>query len=397
MSDDPTVRHPIPDPDAGAGEPDPGPESSEPGAPEPATEPPQPGPSAPVPPSRIAGRAGQFTLGTITFVAALLLLLGTTRFLERGGVAGAPTARPSSSAIAASSPSSTIARGSSHSAGPTPTLAPGQTPTPTPADPVLVGAGDIGDCATNGDEATAALLDGIEGTVFTAGDDAYPSGTKHDFRKCYDPTWGRFKARTRPVPGNHDWETRGLAGYVGYYGAAAQGPGGTSWYSFDVGAWHVIMLDSMCDHVGGCDPASPQGTWLASDLAAHDNACTMAIFHFPRFSSGEHGNDASMDVFWQPLYASGVDVIVNGHDNDYERFAPQDSNGTADDARGIREFVVGTGGTALRGFKGTVANSHERVSTVYGVIAFTLHADSYDWQFIAADNPFRDSGTGKCH
>jgi hypothetical protein len=262
---------------------------------------------------------------------------------------------------------------------------------------VLVGAGDIGDCASNGDEATAAVLDGIEGTVFTAGDDAYPSGTKTDFKKCYGRSWGRFKDRTHPVPGNHDWEARGLAGYFGYFGAAAQGPGGTSWYSFEVGAWHVIMLDSMCDHVGGCDAASAQGAWLASDLAAHGNTCTMAIFHFPRFTSGEHGNDPSMDAFWQPLYAAGADVIVNGHDHDYERFAPQDPKGTADDTRGIREFVVGTGGTALRGFKGTVANSEVRVSTLYGVIAFTLHADSYDWQFIAADNPFRDSGTGKCH
>jgi hypothetical protein len=263
---------------------------------------------------------------------------------------------------------------------------------------VLVGAGDIAVCGANGDEDTAALLDGIAGTVFTAGDNAYESGTDRDFSQCYQPSWGRHLARTRPAPGNHDWETDGLKGYFDYFGTAAKGPDGSSWYSYDLGTWHIIVLDSMCDKVGGCDAASPQGLWLANDLAHSRAACTMAIFHHPRFSSGEHGDLESMDGFWRPLYAAGVDDIVNGHDHDYERFAPQDPDGKADTARGIREFVVGTGGTQLRGFTRTAPNSEVRLSGGYGVLKFTLHDGSYDVEFIAATSDFRDRGTAeKCH
>jgi hypothetical protein len=261
-----------------------------------------------------------------------------------------------------------------------------------------VGAGDIADCVSTGAEDTATLLDAIEGTVFTVGDNAYENGTADQFRDCYGPTWGRHLGRTRPAPGNHDWGTRQLAGYLDYFGAAAQGPTGTSWYSYDLGAWHVIVLDSECAKVDGCGPSSPQGAWLAADLAASDTTCTMAIFHVPRFSSGsEHGNEPEMDVFWRPLYAAGVDVIVNGHDHDYERFAPQDPEGREDLSQGIREFVVGTGGVPLREFGTPVANSQLRALVGHGVVAFTLHDAGYGWEFIVAGNAFRDRGTANCH
>ena len=352
--------------------------------------------------------ARDVALGAIAFIAVLLLLLGATRLMERGtatpGSSPPSGAVASPSASAATSPSPSAAPSSSASPGPSgspgASASPGSsgaTPSGSVADPVLVGAGDIADCGTDGDEATAALLDGIAGTVFTAGDNAYERGTLDEFQECYEPTWGRHRDRTRPAPGNHDWETPGLDGYRAYFGAAAEGSGGTSWYSYDLGAWHIIVLDSMCDMVGGCGPDSVQGRWLATDLAANHPVCTMAIFHHPRFSSGEHGNEASMDAFWRPLYAADVDVIVNGHDHDYERFAPQDPDGKADEARGIREFVVGTGGAALRNFPREAPNSEVRLAGGDGVIKFTLHESSYDAEFIAAGNDFRDVGANDCH
>ena len=264
------------------------------------------------------------------------------------------------------------------------------------ADPVLVGAGDIADCGLDDDAATASLLDGIDGTVFTAGDNAYPDGTSEQFRTCYGSTWGRQLARTRPAPGNHDWDTRDLAGYLGYFGAAAA-PAGKSWYSYDLGAWHVIVLDSDCTSVGGCGPATDQGRWLATDLAASTAGCTLAIWHHPRFSSGEHGNDPSVAPFWTALYDAGADVVVNGHDHDYERFAAQDPDGRPDAARGLREFVVGTGGAALRSFPNPAANSERRNNTDHGVIRFVLHPTSYDWTFLPTSGGSADSGNAACH
>jgi hypothetical protein len=376
-----------------------------------APETPEP-PAGPPPRDRAVAGAQQVALGVMVFLAALLLLLGATRILERGGIgagpspspavaasAGPPSPLPATSASPGTGSPGPNASGSATpggSAAPSGSTSPGESSIPR-VDPVLVGAGDIGDCGTNGDEATAALLDGIAGTVFTAGDNAYPSGSAVDFQKCYDPSWGRHKARTRPAPGNHDWETRGLTGYLDYFETAGQGPGGTSWYSYDLGTWHIVVLDSDCDKVG-CAADTPQGTWLAADLAASKATCTLAIFHHPRFSSGEHGNAPVLDAFWRPLYAAGVDVIVNGHDHDYERFAPQDPDGKVDTKRGIREFVVGTGGTTLRGFQTTAPNSEVRLSNSWGVLKFTLHDGSYDVEFIAAGNDFRDRGTAeKCH
>jgi 3',5'-cyclic AMP phosphodiesterase CpdA len=356
---------------------------------------------------RSRGLARDLALGAIAFVAVLLLLLGATRLMQRG--AGEPT--PSASQVAAApslspTPSDTASPTPVPSAGPggsagsaTPSGSAGASPSFSfPIDdPVLVGAGDIAACGATGDEDTAALLDAIAGTVFTAGDNAYESGSAREFAKCYQPSWGRHLARTRPAPGNHDWGTNGLKGYFDYFGAAAQGPDGSSWYSYDLGTWHIIMLDSSCHEVGGCDAASPQGRWLAADLARSSAACTMAIFHHPRFSSGEHGDIKAMDGFWRPLYAAGVDVIVNGHDHNYERFVPQDPDGKADPTRGIKQFVVGTGGGELRNFVRKAHNSEMRIANGYGVIAFTLHEGTYDWVFTVAGADFQDTGRHACH
>jgi hypothetical protein len=281
--------------------------------------------------------------------------------------------------------------------GPTPakTATPGVTPTSTPVaggDPVLVGAGDISSCSSTGDESTAKLIDNIAGTVFTAGDNAYESGTASEFANCYNPTWGRFKARTKPAPGNHEYNTSGASGYYGYFGAAAGDPS-KGYYSYNLGAWHIVVLNSEISTATG----SAQEKWLRQDLAANPTACTLAYWHKPRFSSGEHGNTSSVQPLWQALYDYHAEVIVNGHDHDYERFAPQSPTGTAD-ANGIREFVAGTGGRSHYGFSAIIANSAARNSDTFGVLKFTLHSNSYDWQFIPeAGKTYSDSGTAQCN
>jgi hypothetical protein len=269
----------------------------------------------------------------------------------------------------------------------------------TQSDPVFVGAGDIASCASSGDEATANLLDGIPGsTVYTLGDNAYDSGTSAEFADCYDPSWGRHKARTRPSVGNHDYATGNASGYYNYFGATA-GDSDKGYYSYDLGAWHIIALNSMCENVGGCGATSPMVTWLKEDLAADHSSCTLAYWHHPVFSSGsEHGNDPKMIPSWDALYEADADVVLSGHDHDYERFAPQTSSGVADPARGIREFVVGTGGRSQRTFGTIRANSQVRNYGTYGVLKLTLHPLSYDWEFMPeAGKTFSDSGTSNCH
>ncbi len=237
----------------------------------------------------------------------------------------------------------------------------------------------------------AALLDGISGTVFTAGDNAYPTGAAADFGGCYEPSWGRHKARTRPTPGNHDYDTSGAAPYYAYFGASA-GPAGRGYYSYDLGSWHVVSLNSEVDATS----TSAQLQWLRDDLAAHPAACTLAYWHTPLFSSGEHGNLPVMQEVWKLLHEKGADVVINGHDHDYERFAPQNPYGQADPS-GIREFVVGTGGTSERAFSALRANSEVRNRDTWGVLKLTLHATSYDWQFVpVAGKTFTDSGSGAC-
>jgi hypothetical protein len=263
---------------------------------------------------------------------------------------------------------------------------------------VLLGAGDIARCDADGDEATARILDRLEGTIFTAGDNGQHQGSPDEFRRCYAPTWGRHLDRTGfPAAGNHDWDTAGAAGYLGYFGERAA-PEGATWYSRDLGDWHVIVLDSECEEVGGCGEGSPQAEWLRKDLAASDAACTMAIWHRPRFSSGQHGDDTRTEGFWRLLYDAGAELIVNGHDHSYERFAPQDPLGRADGARGIRQIVAGTGGTFLRSFNDVKPNSEVRESDSHGVLRLELRPDSYAWTFVpVAGGTFTDEGTATCH
>jgi hypothetical protein len=263
-------------------------------------------------------------------------------------------------------------------------------------DPVLVGAGDIASCRSTGDEATAALLAGIEGTVATFGDNAYPRGTHANFAECYEPSWGQFKARTRPSPGNH--ETGGASAYFDYFGAAAGDPD-KGYYSYDLGSWHVISLNSNCSSVvGGCGPGSPQEQWLKADLAAHSNECTLAYWHHPRFSSGIHGDSSTVAPFWDDLYQAGADVVLNGHDHDYERFAPLNPNGQTDPAQGIHQFIVGTGGAELREFNRIHPTSEVHIAGMNGVLKMTLHPDRYDWQFVTApDGTVADTGSARCH
>jgi hypothetical protein len=263
---------------------------------------------------------------------------------------------------------------------------------------VLVGAGDIADCRDlAGAEATAKLLEGIPGTVMAVGDLAYPDGSKENF-VCYDKTWGRVRSRTRPAPGNHEFHAAGATPYFDYFGTSAGDPK-TGYYSYELGAWHIMVLNSECQDVGGCDTGSPEEKWLRADLAAHPAACKLAYFHKPLFSSGgAHGDAPEFKAFWQALYEAHADVVVNGHDHDYERFAPQNPNGDADTEHGIREFVVGTGGKNHRPFHAPDKNSEVRNADAFGVLKLTLRAHGYDWSFVPEPGKsFTDSGSGNCH
>ena len=263
---------------------------------------------------------------------------------------------------------------------------------------VLVGAGDIADC-TNlaGAEATAAQLAKIPGTVMAVGDLAYPDGTPENFA-CYDKTWGREKARTRPAVGNHEFHSAGATFYFQYFAELA-GDSSKGYYSYELGAWHIVVLNSECVQVGGCEAGSAQEKWLRDDLAAHPVACTLAYFHKPLFSSGgAHGNDPTVKPLWDALYQAGADIVVSGHDHDYERFAPQTPEGKADSARGIREFVAGTGGKSHRPFGTVDGNSEVRNTDAFGVLKLTLMPGKYLWEFVPEEGKsFVDSGEGVCH
>ncbi|MFI7606516.1 DNRLRE domain-containing protein [Micromonospora sp. NPDC049366] len=269
----------------------------------------------------------------------------------------------------------------------------GTTTPPPSGDPVLVGVGDIANSGS-GDTATAALLDGIAGTVFTTGDNVYDNGTAAEFANYYEPTWGRHKARTRPSPGNHDYNTSGAAPYYSYFGSQA-GPSGRGYYSYDLGNWHIVSLNSNISMSAG----SAQEQWLRSDLAASTKPCTLAYWHHPLFtSSSNHAPSTSTRPLYQALYDYNADVVVWGHNHVYERFAPMNPNGGADSSRGLRSFVAGMGGASHYSFGTIQPNSEARNSSAYGVLKFTLHSGSYDWQFVpVAGQTYTDSGTGSCH
>ena len=270
--------------------------------------------------------------------------------------------------------------------------------TRTTQSPVLVGTGDIADCQSNGDEATAMLLDGIDGTVFTLGDNVYPSGTPAQFDRCYTPSWGRHRDRTRPSLGDSEYRTPGAAGYFQYFGELA-GVAPLGYYSYELAGWHIVVANSMCQQVGGCGAGSPQEQWLRADLAAHPTACTLAYWHHPRFSSvGQGRHDPEYEPFWRALHEAGAEIVVSAHDHVYERFAPQTPAGEPDAQRGIRQFTVGTGGKNLYEFGEPVPTSEVRNNDTFGVLKLTLHRGAYDWEFIAQQGrSFTDSGSGTCH
>jgi len=233
--------------------------------------------------------------------------------------------------------------------------------------------------------------------VLALGDLQYEKGSLASFQQAYDATWGRFKSMTHPAVGNHEYGTSKADGYFTYFGETAGQPG-QGWYSFDIGAWHLISLNSNCSKVGGCDVGSPQERWLSQDLTSHQNKCVLAYWHHPRFSSGQHGDEPQYDAFWRDLYNEGADVVLVGHDHDYERFAPQDPDGKPDPSRGLREFVVGTGGKNHYGFQSLDANSEVREARTFGVLLMTLNRDSYDWKFVPErGKSFTDAGRGACN
>jgi acid phosphatase type 7 len=263
------------------------------------------------------------------------------------------------------------------------------------AQPVVaLAAGDIAGCTSPGDEATAAILDQHEGTILTLGDNAYPDGSPADFASCYEPSWGRHKGRTRPSVGNHEYRTPGAAGYFDYFGAGAGDPS-KGYYSFDLGSWHVVALNSNCGFVD----CNLQASWLRADLEEHPSSCTLAYWHHARFSSGRWGQIEWSEGFWKVLYERGADVILSGHDHIYERHAPQTPSGDRNSAHGIRQFIVGTGGHSHSGvISAPLPTSEALNNTAFGVLKLTLRAGGYDWVFLPeAGATFTDSGTGTCH
>lgn len=267
-----------------------------------------------------------------------------------------------------------------------------------PPDAAGLGEDEVGQLRPCRQQVTADLMRAVApDAVLVLGDNQYPNGSVARYQGGYDRTWGQFKSITYPVPGNHEYGSPGAQGYFGYFGAAA-GPSGLGFYSHDLAGWHLIALNAECDHVGGCGSGSPEERWLAADLATHPAACTLAYWHQPRFSSGTHGSDPTYDAFWRDLYAAGAEIVLNGHDHDYERLAPLTPDGTADPARGIREFVVGTGGDSHYRFHTITQGSEVRIAESFGVLKLTLRPGSYDWRFVSEPGALAaDSGTGTCH
>jgi hypothetical protein len=295
--------------------------------------------------------------------------------------------------------------------------------TPPPADApaeavaltgasVMIGAGDIASCTSEGDEFTAALVDsvlkadsaaGVADAVFSLGDNAYPDGSDRDFALCFTPSWGdtakRIIKRIYPAPGNHEHSIFGAAPYYEYFGKRAGEPR-KGFYSYNFGEWHVIVLNSeiVVNSVFTPEERKAQEDWLNDDLKFNTRKCTLAYWHNPRFSSGWHGSDRLLAGLWTQLYNSDVDLILNGHDHDYERFKPMTPAGLADSTRGIVEIVVGTGGGELRGMRNTVVpNSAVRVQGHFGVLKLTLGKEEWRSAFLSVNGRVYDPSGGKCH
>jgi PKD repeat protein len=278
--------------------------------------------------------------------------------------------------------------------------------TVTATDPVILAAGDIGDCDRTGDNATGALLNTLAGIVAPLGDNAYLSGTPTEFANCYDPAWGQAKGRTRPVAGNHDYynprpdNVKNADGYFGYFGAAAGDPA-KGYYSYTLGTWLVIVLNTGTESPAYIAAGSAQEQWLRAELASHTQQCVVAMFHHPQFStvSGRDFIRPETTPLWNALYEGGADLVLNGHDHTYQRYAPMKPDGTPDAAFGIRQITVGTGGgEGLYGFGPTVPTLEVRNNDTFGVLALTLKNGGYDWRFMpAAGGTFSDSGSATCH
>ncbi len=269
----------------------------------------------------------------------------------------------------------------------------------------LIAAGDIAACDSDGDEATAALLATLEGEVQTLGDNVYPSGSDQAYRDCYGPSWGAFDDRIHPAVGNHDLAADGGAAYWRYFGDRAGTPG-EGWYAYDIGDWHVVVLNSNCELIA-CGPGSAQHDWLTDDLAGTDARCTLAAMHHPRFSSGPHGDYAPVAPLWRALDDGGADLLLVGHDHLYERFAPQtapaDTASTADapdapvaDPAGLRQITVGTGGYTRYQAERVAPNSELIIDDALGVLVLTLRPDGYDWSFVGVDGVELDAGSQGC-
>ena len=290
----------------------------------------------------------------------------------------------------------------------TPTDVPTESPTPSPTpspDPVLLAAGDIAQCSDEGDEATAAILAQYpDATVQTLGDNAYNSGTPKQFG-CFDESWGVAKDRIHPALGGHDYMTEGAAGYFGYFkdALAPFAPTGTDpaqgWYAYDLGEWRVIVLNSICQHIGGCDAGSPQVAWLQAEVEAHPARCSLAVLHNPRFSSGRKGDEDEIEPLWDVLQSAGVELVLSGDNHAYERLAPMTPTGRKSPT-GIRQFVVGTGGARNYLFsEGDIhRNTEAGTDQMHGVLKLTLRPDSYAWEFLPeAGKTFSDTGSTECH
>jgi acid phosphatase type 7 len=252
---------------------------------------------------------------------------------------------------------------------------------------VLVGAGDIASCAYSTDTATAKLLDDISGTVFTTGDNVYTNGTYTQYKDCYGPNWGRHKSRTKPSPGNHEYNTSRAAGYFQYFNNIL------SYYAYNLGDWRIYALNSNID----VSATSAQIKWLKDDLAKNPKKCVLAYWHHPRWSSGaKYGNNSKYQTLWKTLYDAGAELVINGHEHHYERFKQMNASGSAV-SKGLRAFVVGTGGAGLYGFGSIRSTSEVRNSSTHGVLKLTLSSTSYSWNFIpVAGKSFTDSGTTSC-